>query len=112
MKIIKTNNHMLEFIVEDDEAENVASLFGKEVLIKLRSGDFINPKSITAIINPPLAPFVEVEGKYIPVLKDGQSIVNWAGNVVKINPTNIEYRVDPKYEKIRLALESGIKSLR
>jgi hypothetical protein len=99
MKIIKTTNR-LEFVVENDEAENVISAFGKQSIVLLRSGAYLNPSTIAAIIDPPKIAY----WAGYRVCDDGKSIFR-DGVKTYLEPRHldeIEYRDDPKYLNSKL----------
>ena len=97
MKLIKCYGK-LEFLVEDDEAENIVKFFGKQTLVKLRNGDYLNPATITAIIDPPKAKYW---GGYR--VADDNSVYR-EGVKIYLEPKNIEeieYRDDPEYQNLK-----------
>lgn len=99
MKIVKTIGK-LEFIVEDDEAKNIVLAFGKQTLVQLRSGAYLNPTTIAAIIDPPKIAFW---GGY-RVCDDGKSFFR-DGIRVYLEPKDfdeIKYIDDPKYLNLKL----------
>lgn len=96
MKILKLIGNM-EFIVDDDEAESIAQLFGREQLIKLRCGEIINPKHIIAITSPDVVPyydgFYRLDNDQRFFVRDGHRIYleDIAGE------KKVEYKPHPKY---------------
>jgi len=99
MKIIKTTSR-LEFVVENDEAENIVKAFGKQNLVQLRSGAYLNPSTISAIIDPPKIPYW---GGY-RVNSDGRSFFR-EGVRVYLDQKHIEeikYLDDPKYSNLKM----------
>ena len=99
MKIIKTTNR-LEFVVENDEAENVVKAFGKQSLVLLRSGAYLNPSTIAAIIDPPKLPYwagYRVNDDLKSFFRDGKKIYLETSQLEKI-----EYREDPKYLNVKM----------
>ena len=98
MKIIKTFSG-LEFIVEEDEAENIASVFGKNSMVKLRSSEWINTKSIEAIANIDNIP--TWNGHLLS--KNGDSFIREGKRVYleKENYKEIEYTPHPRYVEMK-----------
>jgi hypothetical protein len=109
MKILKLMSGA-EFLLEDDEAENVAREFGQgTTMMRLRAGDYVNLKSIEFIGEPPLIPF----WNGYPLLKDGRSFM-YEGRRWPVEPNeikNIEYKPDPKYVALKQALVEKMKML-
>ncbi len=108
MKIIKMFSKS-EFLVEDDEAENVAANYGKGGLILLRSGNYISTAGIESIADPETVPFwkdylLEKGGRSF--IRDGQRI-----NLEAQNFKEIEYKPHPKYEAMRKALIEKTKMI-
>lgn len=102
MRILRTFSRD-EYILEDEEGEKLEAMLQKGVtgFIKLRCGDMINVSSIEAIRSIPLRPFYRTEdGDWVEVMRDGESIVNWAGKRIKIDRSKVEYLEDPKYQKM------------
>ena len=106
MKILKTFSRS-EFILEDDEAENVMSALatGQKGFIKLRSGEMVNTQGIDCVAEVPLVGFYKIDGHEYPVLRDGETIVNEYGNRVKIDKSYVKYLPDPTYKKKLLMLK-------
>lgn len=103
MKIIKTTIK-IDFIVEDDEAENIVKVFGKQTLVQLRNGSYLSPSTIAAIIDPPKVPYW---GGY-RVCEDGKSFFR-EGVRVYLEPLHIaeiKYLDDPKYLNPNKLLEN------
>jgi hypothetical protein len=99
VKIIKTIGR-LEFVVEDDEAENIVKAFGTQTLVRLRSGAYLNPSTIAAVIDPPKIPYW---GGY-KINEDGKSFFR-DGKRVYLEPENyqeIKYLEDPKYLNFKM----------
>jgi hypothetical protein len=83
-----------EYVVNDDEADNVAIASQKDGMIKLRSGDYINPKAIESIGEPAEIAFY----KGYLVNKDGRTFTRDGQRITIESPENIKYLPDPKYQ--------------
>ena len=95
MKIIKLFSG-LEFLVEDDEAENVARNYKSKTLIKLRSGDYIASSGIEAITESETEAF----WSGYPLSKDGKSFMR-DGERIYLESQHlkeIEYKPHSKYK--------------
>jgi hypothetical protein len=92
MKII-TMFSKREYVVADDEAENVAKNSNGDGLLRLRSGDYISPKAIESISEPKQ---VKMYKGYF-VEKDGMSYIRDGEKIRIEHPENIELAPDPKY---------------
>ena len=104
MKIIKLFSG-LEFLVEDDEAENIASKYKSKTLLKLRSGDYIASSGIEAITDPEMVAFAFGAMLY----KDCRTYENEYGNKVKLKAEDydqIEYKIHPKYKALIISNKS------
>lgn len=98
-----------EFIVEDEEAKNVAKNYKSGALLELRSGDYIATSGIESIADPELVPYWK---GYI-LEKDGRSFIR-DGVRVKLETDNleeIEYKPNPRYELMRKSLSEKMKML-
>ncbi len=108
MKIIKMYSGF-EFLVEDDEAENIAKSYNSNSLLKLRCGDRIAPKGIEAICDPELIPYWN---DYM-LEKSGNSFIR-DGQRVKLETKDfnqIEYKPHPKYEAMSRILSEKMQML-
>ncbi len=99
MKLIKTSCR-IDFVVEDDEAENIVKSFGKQSLVRLRDGNYLNPNTIAAICD---IPKVAYWGGF-KLNEDGKSFFR-DGRRIYLEPESfkeIEYLDDTKYSKVKL----------
>ena len=108
MKIIKLFSG-LEFLVENDEAENVARNYKAKTLLRLKSGDYIASSGIEAITELELVLFwneylLEKSGRSF--MRGGQRI-----NLTAENFSEVEYKPHPKYEVMKKALMDKMKML-
>lgn len=108
MKIIKMFSKS-EFLVEDNEADNVAKSYGNGGLIQLRSGDYISTSGIESISDPELMPYwngylLEKSGNSF--MRDGQRIF-----LETQNYKEIEYKPHPKYKAMKKLLLDKTKML-
>ena len=108
MKIIKLFSG-LEFLVEDNEAENVAKNYKSKTLLRLKSGDYIASSGIEAITEQDLVPYwdgyiLEKSGRSF--MRDGQRIFLETKDFKEI-----EYKPHPKYEAMKEKLSDKFKML-
>ena|SRR3990167_11332929 len=99
MKIIKIIGG--EFVLEDDEAENVEKtvlVSGGKGFMKLRCGAFINITAIQVIMDIPLIAYSQ--GGY-PLEKNGRSFIRDGVRVMVEDLDTIQYLPDPKYKNIK-----------
>lgn len=95
MKII-TMFSKKEYLVEDDEAENVAKSYNSNQLLRLRSGELINPRGIESIGSPDAIPC----WNGYPLNPDGKSFMR-DGERIYLEPHNfkeVRYKLHPKYD--------------
>ena len=98
-----------EFLVENDEAENVAKSYGNGGLIQLRSGDYISTSGIESISDPDLVPHWDgylLEKSGNSFMRDGQRIF-----LETKDYKEIEYKLHPRYEQMKELLLSKTKML-
>lgn len=98
-----------EFLVEDDEAENVARSYRSGGLIQLRSGDYISTSGIESIADSELVPYWDgylLEKGGNSFIRDGQRIF-----LETQNYKEIEYKPHPKYKKMKELLLEKTKML-
>ena len=108
MKIIKLFSG-LEFLVENDEAENVARNYKAKTLLRLKSGDYIASSGIEAITEVEIVPY----WNGYPLSKDCKSFMRDGQRIYLESESfnEIEYRPHPKYEAIKKALMDKMKML-
>lgn len=108
MKIIKLFSG-LEFLVENDEAENVARNYKAKTLLRLKSGDYIASSGIEAITEVEIVPYWNgylLEKSARSFMREGQRI-----NLTAENFSEVEYKPHPKYEAMKKALIGKMKML-
>jgi len=110
MKILTTFGGR-EFILEDDEAENIIivknSPTGKAFL-ELRCGAFVDTSAIESITDIPLIPY-SADG--YPLSKDGRSFIKEGVRIWIENFDGIKYLPDSKYKRIAEAQFLAISEL-
>ena len=115
MKIIRTFTGK-EFIVENDEAENIKNLKkdDKEGFVDLRNGDFLNLDRIESISNPDKIAYIGTCMGFMLISKDGKSFVNSEGVRVYLKPgdfQDIKFIEHPIYEQELKQINEEIKQL-
>ena len=100
MKILTTFSGK-EYILEDNEAENIKEIFKPNELISLRNGEAVNTSAIESIGSPELVPYwkeylLDKSGKSF--IRDGRRIFLETQDF-----ENIEYKLSPKYKAMELA---------
>ena len=95
----------LEFLMADDEAENVEKMWFEtpDKAIKLRCGASVNPKSIVAITDPDMIPTWGGE----TMNADG-TMIQRDGNWLSLNEGQLEeirYVIAPKYRPMMRKIE-------
>ncbi|MDF1498773.1 MAG: hypothetical protein P1P85_05500 [Patescibacteria group bacterium] len=98
-----------EYLVEDKEADEVATHYNSNALLRLKNGARINPKGIESIDDLLTVPYwqgylLEKSGRSF--VRDGQRV-----NLEKKNFSEIEYKPHPKYEAMKKALLDKTKML-
>ncbi len=98
-----------EYLVEDEEANEVAKHYNSNALLRLKSGARINPKGIESVDDPITVPYwqgyiLEKSGRSF--IRDGQRI-----NLETKDFKKIEYKPHPKYEAMKKALMEKTKML-
>lgn len=91
-----------EYILEDDEAENIKKVFKPNTLLSLRSGEAVNSSAIEAIGDPELVPYwdgYKLDKNGSSFMRDGQRIF-----LETQDYKNIEYKPHPKYEVMKKML--------
>lgn len=91
-----------EYILEDDEAENIKKVFKPNTLLSLRNGEAVNSSAIESIGDPELIPYwngylLDKGGKSF--MRDGQRIFLETKDF-----NNVEYKIHPKYIAIQKIL--------
>ena len=96
-----------EVVVSEEDAELIAANFGKEQLVKVKTGEWINTKSIEFIGEPEL---IAVWHDY--VLDKNQRYFVREGQRVYLEPHHyeeIKYKSHPKYQIIKKVLMEKMK---
>jgi len=102
MKILRTFSGK-EFILEDDEAENVIAVknSGKKAFLQLRSGEYVDTSAIEAITKIPLIP-VWNNGRFLS--KDGRSFIRDGTRIyierIETFKDNVLFEEDPRYTEL------------
>lgn len=96
-----------EFLIEDEEAENIKKIFKPNTLLSLRNGEAVNTSAIESIGSLEQVPYwdnylLEKSGRSF--IRDGQRI-----NLETKNFDEIEYKPHPKYEAMKEKLLENTK---
>lgn len=98
MKLLKTFSGQ-EFVLEDEEAENVVKIKSadKKAFLELRCGSFVDTSAIETIGEIPL---IAYSSSGCPLSKDGRSYMREGSRVWVEDFGGIIYKPDPKYKKM------------
>src|SRR3990167_615240 len=95
MRIMKTFSGQ-EFILEDDEADNIVKIkqSSSKAFLGLRLGSYVDTSAIESITGIPI---IAVSSGGYPLSKDGKSFMREGRRIYVENFDGIKYVPDPKY---------------